>query len=95
MALIIPTRTFNNGLTLENIYCKINGAFCDQETISFNVSFYANKEARENNNAVLEDKSYSCKHDISSSGVNCLKQSYTHLKTLDEFIGYVDDLDTQ
>ena len=92
MALIIQARTFNNGLNLENVYCKINGAFCDQKTISFNVGFYASKEARESGSEVLESKSYSCTHDISDTGLNCLKQGYTYLKTLKEFTGYIDDL---
>lgn len=94
MALILTNKSFNNGLTLENVYCKVTDVSCNKEKITFNVGIYVNKETKEKGSVTLENKNYSCTHDVSETSRNSIKQAYDYLKTLEEYKNAIDDLDS-
>ena len=60
--------------------------------MSFHLSVYLNKEARNNNKIPFQTKIFSCEHNLELEE-NSIKQAYNYLKTLDEYKESIDDLE--
>ena len=91
MALIVK-KELETGLVLEEAYCKVEEINANKEKMSFHLSIYLNKEARNNGKVPFQTKVFSCEHNLELEE-NSIKQAYKFLKTLDEFIGYNDDFE--
>lgn len=91
MGLILKHKDFNNGVVLENVYCKVDAVSGDKEKIAYSIKYYASTDAREKelHHLCIESKSFIS--DISDVAPNIFKQCYADLKTNDpEFADAID-----
>lgn len=90
---LVKKMNLENGITLNSAYSKVDTVFCDNTSIRFSVYIYKDKESRMSNKQPVTIVDYVYKHDTSENSKNTITQAYMYLKTLQEYIGAIDDLE--
>lgn len=94
MGLRLRNKRFENGLTLENVYVKIDYLSGNKQVFIARIAYYVNQENRELGNERLYEKDHTFTPNNADDSQNIFKQCYEDLKLNDpEFADAVDVLE--
>ncbi|WP_144597473.1 MULTISPECIES: hypothetical protein [Bacillus] len=87
---IALNKMLNNGLSLNNVYARVDSIFGSKLGVDFSVNYYVSREAFLSGKPYLQQEMYKFVPSIAIGSENIFKQAYMHMKTLEEFKNALD-----
>lgn len=87
---LIKNITLKNGLTVENVYIKIQTLYGSKSGLDITINSYISSEALKSGYEPLEQDSEHFVPSVEENSSNFIKQGYEYLKTLPKFANAID-----
>ncbi|MGX5482490.1 hypothetical protein ACWKS0_04885 [Bacillus cereus] len=87
---IALNKMLNNGLSLNNVYARVDSVFGSKLGVDFSVNYYVSREAFLSGKPYLQQEMYKFVPSVATESENIFKQAYVYMKTLEEFKNALD-----
>lgn len=86
-------KVLENGLSVNNVYARIDSIMGSKIGLDFSVNYYASREAFLSGKPYLQQEMYKFTPSVSRDSKNFIQQGYIYLKTLEQFKNSSDVLE--
>lgn len=93
MGFLLKDFQLASGMVLETVYLKVDTVSGSKSNINAIAKIYLSREAANNGFAFVDQATCSFTPEVSDESPNYHKQTYEHMKTLDEYSHAVDVLE--
>lgn len=83
-------KMLNNGLSLNNVYARVDSVFGSKLGVDFSVNYYVSREAFLSGKPYLQQEMHKFVPSVAAGSENIFKQAYVYMKTLEEFKNALD-----
>ncbi|MCQ2009268.1 hypothetical protein NOM01_04570 [Sporolactobacillus sp. STSJ-5] len=94
MGLLLNQATFDTGITLNNVYVRVYTVSGGKDAGKIIADFFKSRDDATNGARALKTEIIGITFDVTSSAKNFVIQAYDSLKTLTEFQGAMDIMES-